>query len=244
MHARHNQRHLTYWVGPDSDAQAVEPEPSIQPHMFAQFRSYRFECTAVAFVDPHTKSEKVMKGSFGEIARQCASNSVITQAFVRETGAAPRVLRKPQSVSFNDTANEDPGDRSYRPSLGAPRHRAPVKASSKPGRKKRAQQPQQGWFCTACGVTATVQQRRSSLGPATLCNRCGLLWTKGRLPGIDRLAKMQGRSVGEPMHPHSAQPSAASDKDIEWIEYVWNINDPPESQPRADERMGISFLTS
>lgn len=244
MQARHGQSHLTYWVGPESDAPVVEPNISIQPHMFAHFQSYRFACTAVAFVDPHTKSEKVMKGSFGAIARQCASNGVSAQGFGRETAPAPRALRKVRGVSFKDTANEDPGDVSYRPNLEESRKRIPIKTSAEPTRKKSAHAPQPGWFCGACGVTTTVQQRRSSLGPATLCNRCGLLWTKGRLPGIDRLARMQGKIVGEPMYPQSTEPPSSSDKDNEWIEYVWNINDPPESQPKADSRMGISFLTS
>jgi hypothetical protein len=231
MHSHYRQPPFVYWVRPETDEPIPEePAHPSPPHMFAQFRSVRFDCATVAFVDPHIRSEQVMKGSFNAISRLCTSSGVDNDVFEKEKVVRPQ--RHPRRPSRGNQGNGDLEDSAYRPNIGSHYTRRPTKVREK-STKKPCDMPE-GWFCASCGVTTTVQARRSSLGPATLCNRCGLLWAKERLPGIDRRARMQ-RS--EPI----CAPSPES-TDTAWTENVWNLNDPP-SPPRADERMGIAFIT-
>lgn len=44
------------------------------------------------------------------------------------------------------------------------------------------------FICGFCGTNKTPEIRPSSLGPGTLCNKCGLRWRRGNLPQVDDLA--------------------------------------------------------
>ena len=48
----------------------------------------------------------------------------------------------------------------------------------KKGKPPQARPIPEGWFCRACGVKETPEIRKGPEGPKTLCNRCGLRWSK------------------------------------------------------------------
>lgn len=240
MHSYGAELPRVYWVPRGVGAVGTEQtrdaaQEHTHPFMFAQFRSVRFECATVAFVDPHTKSQQVMKGSFNAISRHCSLGRIKIDDLGGEL-VVPQPGESVAHVRYAAATGEDHG----RQETQAPRAVLCTHPDRKVPKNKKRKSLSRPWCCLACGATHTPQRRKSSLGPETLCNRCGLLWSKGRLKAVDDESR---KISGEYFAPLS--PAPVTEEVTAWTEHVWRINDVTQAPERiSDERMSISFIAS
>ncbi|KAJ3310809.1 blue light receptor [Blyttiomyces sp. JEL0837] len=68
--------------------------------------------------------------------------------------------------------------------------------AAKATKRKKVKVPVEELFCRQCGTTASPEWRKGPLGPKTLCNACGLAYSKKLQKEKKRLQKMAGGGDG------------------------------------------------
>ncbi|KAJ3414336.1 blue light receptor [Chytridiales sp. JEL 0842] len=75
----------------------------------------------------------------------------------------------------------------------------------KPAKRKKIKVPPEELFCRQCGTTQSPEWRKGPLGPKTLCNACGLAYSKKIQKEKKRLLKLQEQGGGDGGQGSSSQ---------------------------------------
>lgn len=95
-----------------------------------------------------------------------------------------------------------------------------------------------GFACAFCGSRNTPEIRPSSLGPATLCNRCGLRWRRGKLPQIDEMAMQRNGKLYRPKRLRKQSATVGVEEDEA------ETTSPPPKESASGEKLSVNYLVN